>query len=81
MVLLGAIIVVCVVLIVIARAFPVIWPIVTAAGANITAMSGDDAGTTTIIAFWPLVLMLVGLGVGVGLIIFAVKNFGLLKNG
>lgn len=75
--LLIGLILVCVVLIVIAYSFPVLWPIVTTAGANITGMSGSDAGTTTMQAFWPVVLLMVGLGIAVGLVLFALKKFGL----
>ena len=75
---LGALFAVCIVLIVIAYSFPVLWPMVTTAGENITGMSGTDAGTTTFQAFWPMVLLFVGLGVAIGLVIFAVKKFGLL---
>lgn len=75
--LLTGLIIVGAVLIVIATAFPILWPIVTSAGGNITAMAGTDAGTTTVQSFWPIVLLLVGLGIAVGLIVYAMKKFGL----
>lgn len=77
MAILGALIGVVVVLVVMSEAIPVLWPI----AANSTAiadMTGTDAGTTTMQAFWPIVLLLVGLGVAVGLIVFALKRFNLL---
>ncbi|OGM08558.1 hypothetical protein A2Z67_01815 [Candidatus Woesebacteria bacterium RBG_13_36_22] len=77
--LLYGIIITSVVLIVIAVAFPVLWPLVTGAGGNITAMVGTDAGTTTVQAFWPIVLLLVGLGVAVGLIMYALKKFNVMS--
>lgn len=76
--LLTALIAIAVVLIVLARAFPILWPMVTSAGGNVTAMNGTDAGTTTFVAFWPVALLVVGIGVAVGLIIFALKSFGLI---
>ena len=76
-----ALITVSVVLIVIATAFPIIWPMVTTAGANITAMSGTDAGTTTIQGFWPLILLVVGIGIAIGLIMYGLKKFQVMSKG
>ena len=67
-----------VVIIVLAVSIPILWPIATDASTNITSMTGTDAGTTTIQAFWPVVLLLVGLGIAVGLIMFALRRFGLI---
>lgn len=75
---LGSLITIVVVIIVLANAIPVIWPLAIASSGNITAMTGTDAGTTTIQAFWPIVLLLVGLGIAIGLITFAVKRFKIL---
>ena len=78
---LGALIGVVVVIIVLANAIPVLWPIATGASANITAMTGTDAGTETIQAFWPIVLLLVGLGIAISLIVYALRRFGVLGGG
>lgn len=77
----GSLVAVVVVIIVLANAIPVLWPLATGASGNITAMTGTDAGTTTIQAFWPIILLLVGLGVAVGLIVYALRRFGLLGGG
>ena len=79
--LLVGLIMVAVVLIVIATAFPIIWPMVITAGSNITAMTETDAGTTTMQGFWPLILLVVGLGIAVGLIIYGLKKFRLMSSG
>ncbi len=76
-----SLITVSIVLIVIAYAFPILWPIVITATVQVDNMTGTDVGTTTFQAFWPIVLLLVGLGVAVGLIVYAVKRFGLLSGG
>lgn len=68
---------VAVVLIVIANVVPVLWPITVSAGGNVTAMTGTDAGTTTFKAFWPIVLLLVGLGLAIGLITYAMRKFNM----
>lgn len=69
------------VLIVMGYAIPILWPLATTASANITAMSGTDAGTSTVKAFYPIVMVIVGLGMGVGIIIFGLKKLGLLSGG
>lgn len=81
MFILGAIITVAVVLIVIATAFPIVWPMVVAAGGNITAMTGTDAGTTTVQGFWPLIMLMVGIGIAIGLVVYAVRQFRIMKGG
>ena len=62
-------------LIVLGSAIPVLWPLIASSGENITAMTGTDQGPVFIQTFWPIVLMLIGLGIAVGLIIFAIKKF------
>jgi hypothetical protein len=78
---LSALIIVIVVMIVLGSAIPALWPLLTATSANITAMAGTDAGTATIKAFWPVIILVVGLGVAVGLIVYGLKKFGLLGKG
>ena len=70
-----------VVIVVLSVAVPILWPIAIGASGNITAMTGTDAGTTTIQAFWPIILLIVGLGVAVGLIMYALRKFGLFGLG
>ena len=74
---LAAIIGIAVVMLVLGRVIPVIWPMITATSDNISAMTGADAGTVTIQSFWPLILLMIGLGIGVAIIMYAVKKFGL----
>ena len=76
-----ALITVSVVLIVIATAFPIIWPMVTSASGNISAMTGTDAGTTTLQGFWPLILLVVGIGIAIGLIMYGLKKFQIMSKG
>ena len=74
---LGALLGVVIVIVVMTQAIPVLWP--SAANSTaIDAMSGTDAGTTTVQAFWPIILLLVGLGLAIGLVVFALKKFGLM---
>ena len=78
---LAGLISVVVVLIVLGTAIPVLWPLATATSDNITAMTGTDAGTTTIQAFWPVILLVIGMGVAVGLIVYGLRKFGLIGGG
>lgn len=71
---------VAVTIIVLAYAIPVIWPIASTASENITGMTGTDEGTQMMVAFWPVVLMVVGIGIAVGVIVYALKKFGVLGN-
>ena len=73
-----AIISVSIVLIVIATAFPIVWPMVTSASTNISSMVGTDVGTTTVQGFWPLILLVVGIGIAVGLIMYGLKKFQIM---
>ena len=79
--LLIALITVCIVLIVIATAFPIIWPMVTTAGIEIGNMTGTDAGTTTVQGFWPLILLVVGIGIAIGLIMYGLNKFQVMSKG
>lgn len=65
-------------LIVLAYAIPELWPVLTTASENITSMSGTDTGTSMIQAFWPIILMVVGLGLAAGLIVYALKKFNVM---
>jgi len=68
-----------VVLLVIGTVYPILWPMVTGTVTeNITAMTGTDAGTTTFEAFWPVVLLVVGIGLAVGLVVYGLRKFGLM---
>jgi len=79
MFLLVGIIGIVVVLLIIGTVFPILWPMVTGTVTdNITAMTGTDAGTTTFQAFWPVVLLVVGIGLAVGLIVYGLRKFGLM---
>ena len=75
---LGGLISVVVVIIVLARTIPILWPLATEASGNITAMTGTDAGTEMIQAFWPVVLLIVGISVAIGVIMYALNRFGVL---
>ena len=55
------------------------WPTLLGSNTGIQALTQTDAGTTTLKGVWPIVLVIVGAGVGVGVILFCLKQFGLMK--
>lgn len=65
-------------IVILANVIPVLWPIATTASANVTSMTGTDVGTTTIVSFWPIALLVIGIGIAVGVIIYGLKAFGLI---
>lgn len=77
---LGALIGLVVVIMVVARAFPVLWP-VAANTSEIDAMSGTDAGTTTFQSIWPIVLIIGGIGIAVMAIMWIVRKTHLSGGG
>lgn len=80
--LLGGLIGAVVLLIIIGSAFPILWPMVTGTVTdNISNMTGTDAGTTMFQSFWPIILMVIGMGAAVGLIVWGLRKFGLMGGG
>lgn len=78
-ILIGGLVSVVVALIALGTVIPILWPLAAGTTDNISAMAGTDAGTTTIQAFWPVVLLLVGLGLAVGLIVYALRKFNIVN--
>lgn len=66
-----------VVLIVLGTAIPALWPTAANTTNSINAMAGTDSGTAMIKAFWPIALLVIGLGLAVGVIIYGLNKFGL----
>lgn len=74
-----ALIGVVVTILILGTVIPILWPLASATTTNITAMSGTDTGTTMIKTFWPIALLLIGVGIGVAVIVYALKEFGILS--
>jgi len=75
MAILGGLLAVLVTVVLLAYSIPILWPILTTASANITAMTGTDEGTAAIQAFWPMILLFIGLGVAVAIIVYVYRRF------
>lgn len=63
-----------VILLVVGNAFVSLWPSVTTVAGNVTAMSGTDAGTTTMKWAFPLALLVFGVVIGIALIMWALDQ-------
>lgn len=62
------------ILIVIGNLFINMWPQVTTISGNITAMAGTDLGTTTMKWVFPISLLVFGIAIGIGLIMWALDQ-------
>lgn len=79
----GGLLAVVIGLIVVMKMFPILWPMATEATDNATAtLAGKtDVGSTTFVAFIPIILLVVGLGVAVAVLIWALREFNLFGFG
>lgn len=56
-----------------------LWPTITGTNTSVQALTQTDAGTTTMKALWPIILIAVGVGITAGLIMYILHKMGLLK--
>lgn len=61
--------------VVLGTAIPVLWPLFAGSDTAIQAMTETDSGTTTIQAFWPILVLIGGIGLVVGVIYMVMKRF------
>lgn len=54
---------------------PVLWPLFADTDTDIQAMTGTDAGTTIMQSFWPILLIIAGIGIVTGIIFMVWKRF------
>lgn len=67
------------VIVVLGALIPVLWPMMMDTGGVVGNMTGSDAGTSFIKAMWPVILIIVGIGIAAGLIYYALKKFNIVK--
>lgn len=58
---------------------PALWPTITGSDTAIQALTQTDAGTTTMQALWPILLIAVGCGIAAGLVMWALRKFNLSR--
>ena len=57
---------------------PVFWPMILDTNDAIQAIEGADAATAFLKAVWPIGVLVVGIGIAVGLIMYALRKFGVI---
>lgn len=57
---------------------PVLFPLITDSDTAIQALTGTDDGTVMLQTMWPILLVICGIGVPVGVLYFALRKFGLI---
>jgi chromate transport protein ChrA len=65
-------------IVILATLIPAFWPMLTDSTANIQAINGTDTATVFLKTGWPIAILLVGIGIVVALIYFALKQFGVI---
>lgn len=77
-----AIVIIALVLIVLGALIPVLWPMLQDTQTDIDALNATGSTSTAFLQnMWPIVLLVVGLGIVVALILYALKRFGVLGGG
>ncbi len=56
-----------------------LWPTLAETDTDIQALTSTDIGTTSLQTMWPIVLMVVGIGIAVGAIFMALRKSGIMK--
>lgn len=72
---LKAIIGVTVTVVVLGTAVPVLWPLFAGSDTDIQAMTETDSGTVFIQTFWPILILIGGIGLVVGIVYMVMKRF------
>lgn len=54
---------------------PVLFPMITDSDTAIQALTGTDDGTVMLQTLWPILLIVCGIGIAVGVVYYALKKF------
>ena len=57
---------------------PALWPTMTNTDSDIQALNSTGAATTFLQTIWPIVLLVIGIGIAAGLVFYALRKFGVL---
>lgn len=61
--------------VILGTAIPVLWPLFAGSDTDIQAMTETDGGTTFIQTFWPILILIGGIGLVVGVVYLVMKKF------
>lgn len=65
--------------VVLAKVAIALWPTFVGTNTDVAALTQTDAGTETLQAIWPIVIVVVGIGIAAGAIFWALRKFGVMK--
>lgn len=68
-----------IILLVAGTLLPVIWPLMVGTDTAVQALTETDSATTTLQTFWPVVLLVGGIGIAAGAIFFVLRRVGVMK--
>ena len=58
---------------------PALWPTMTSTDTDIQALNATGSTATSFLqTIWPIVLLVIGIGVAAGLVFYALRKFGVL---
>lgn len=57
---------------------PYLWPLVEDTLDAVEGMGGGDSGAL-ISAYWPIILIVVAVGIGIGVVVYALREIGLIR--
>lgn len=65
-------------IIVLGALIPVLWPMMEATDTDIQALMETGPITVFLQTMWPIVLLVIGIGVAAGLVFYSLKKFGVI---
>lgn len=65
-------------IIVLGALIPVLWPMMEATDTDIQALTQTGPITVFLQTMWPIVLLVIGIGVAAGLVFYSLKKFGVI---
>lgn len=74
---LKSIITVTVTVVILGTAVPVLWPLFAGSDTDIQAMTETDSGTVFIQTFWPILILIGGIGLVVGIVYMVMRRFNI----
>jgi len=75
----GVIIYVVIGIVVVGTVVAALWGTLAGTDTSIQALTQTDAGTSTLQTMWPIVLVIIGIGIAAGAVMWALRKFNVMK--